>query len=262
VGSPCPDNQFCNGDETCDGAGTCQPGTPVDCSDGVTCTDDSCDEVNDICVHTPNDVNCPDDVLYCNGDEYCHAQNDCSSTGDPCGPGTVCNEATDACDPTPPSARAISKTIEIPIPGSGCFTIRIDNPGPYDIYMSQSIVWTQAVPSDTQTTVLGGSVTVPAGQSTLVYWPCFDVGSGAGPGDYPLDIIWNGTEDITGNPVQFSTDPVVRLVATLPVEGPVGGIVIPVDKLGLVAPWIALIMLVIAIMVSAMIWRKKRRAQW
>jgi hypothetical protein len=29
----------------------CQPGTPVDCDDGDPCTDDYCDEVNDVCVN-------------------------------------------------------------------------------------------------------------------------------------------------------------------------------------------------------------------
>ncbi len=99
AGSPCPDGEFCNGDETCDGAGACQAGTPVDCSDGVGCTDDSCDEVNDVCVNAPNDANCPDDGLFCNGTEFCDAELDCTSTGDPCPVGTVCNEGTDTCDP-------------------------------------------------------------------------------------------------------------------------------------------------------------------
>jgi hypothetical protein len=149
--SPCPDGMYCNGDETCDGAGTCQAGTPVDCSDGVgctvdscdeatdscdntpdddlcdngvfcdgtdvcdsvndcqpgtavdcddgvDCTDDSCDEVNDVCVNDPNDLNCTDDGLFCTGDAFCDAVMDCSAAGDPCDAGTVCNEETDTCD--------------------------------------------------------------------------------------------------------------------------------------------------------------------
>ena len=59
VDADCDDNIFCNGAETCDTAtGTCQPGTPVDCDDGVGCTVDTCDEVNDTCVNTP-DLACP-----------------------------------------------------------------------------------------------------------------------------------------------------------------------------------------------------------
>jgi hypothetical protein len=149
--SPCPDGMYCNGDETCDGAGACQAGTPVDCSDGVGCTvdscdeatdscdntpddafcdngvscdgmevcdsvndcqpgtavdcddgvgctDDSCDEDNDVCVNDPNDLNCTDDGLFCTGDEFCDAVMDCSAADDPCDAGTVCNEETDTCD--------------------------------------------------------------------------------------------------------------------------------------------------------------------
>jgi hypothetical protein len=99
AGTPCPDGQFCNGDETCDGTGLCQAGTAVDCDDGVGCTDDSCDEVNDECVNDSNDLNCPDDGAFCNGDEFCNPTLDCSSTGDPCPLGTSCNEGTDTCDP-------------------------------------------------------------------------------------------------------------------------------------------------------------------
>jgi cysteine-rich repeat protein len=98
VGSPCDDGEFCTVDDTCDGEGMCLGGDPRDCSDGVDCTDDSCDEVNDVCVNAPNDANCPDDGLFCNGDEFCDPVNDCSSTGDPCPAGTVCNEDTDTCD--------------------------------------------------------------------------------------------------------------------------------------------------------------------
>ena len=99
AGSACPDGVFCNGGETCDGAGSCQAGTPVDCSDGVGCTEDVCDEAADACVSTPNDANCPDDGLFCNGNEFCDAVNDCSSTGDPCPAGEVCDESTDVCTP-------------------------------------------------------------------------------------------------------------------------------------------------------------------
>jgi hypothetical protein len=95
----CDDGEFCNGAETCDIGGTdlCQGGTPVDCDDGVACTEDSCDETGDTCVNEPNDANCPDDGEYCNGTEFCDADLDCSSTGDPCTGETVCDEGSDAC---------------------------------------------------------------------------------------------------------------------------------------------------------------------
>jgi hypothetical protein len=98
VDTDCSDGQFCNGFETCDGAGACQSGTPVDCSDGVGCTDDSCNEASNLCVNTPNDANCPDDGLFCDGNELCDPFADCISTGDQCPAGTTCNEDTDTCD--------------------------------------------------------------------------------------------------------------------------------------------------------------------
>lgn len=46
--------QYCDGVETCNPAtGLMIPGTPPDCSDGSSCTLDSCDENIDSCVHTP-----------------------------------------------------------------------------------------------------------------------------------------------------------------------------------------------------------------
>jgi hypothetical protein len=99
VATSCADGEFCNGDEICDGSGTCQPGTPVDCSDGVGCTDDACDENVDVCVSTANDANCIDDGEFCTGDEFCDQVNDCSSTGDPCAPGETCDDTLDICEP-------------------------------------------------------------------------------------------------------------------------------------------------------------------
>jgi len=103
VDSPCPDGEFCNGDETCDGAGTCQPGMAVDCDDSVGCTDESCDEVNDVCVNDPNDLNCPDDGAFCTGDAVCDTVTvmGCTFRGDPCADGTICNDTTDTCDRDP-----------------------------------------------------------------------------------------------------------------------------------------------------------------
>src|SRR4030043_212229 len=42
-GTNCGDGLFCNGDETCQ-AGVCRGGVTRDCSDGVGCTVDSCNE--------------------------------------------------------------------------------------------------------------------------------------------------------------------------------------------------------------------------
>jgi hypothetical protein len=47
----CDNGDWCDGAETCDASLDCQAGTPPDCDDGDPCTDDSCDEVNDVCVN-------------------------------------------------------------------------------------------------------------------------------------------------------------------------------------------------------------------
>jgi hypothetical protein len=101
----CSDGLYCNGAETCV-SGSCQAGTPVDCDDGVGCTDDSCNEATDSCDNVANDANC-DDGAYCNGAETCDPVNDCQA-GTPidCDDGVgctadSCNEATDACDNVP-----------------------------------------------------------------------------------------------------------------------------------------------------------------
>ena len=122
AGSPCPDALFCDGYETCDGSGGCQPGPPPDCSDGIGCTIDGCDENGDYCYSysddvycndgwfcngdeicnpfigcQPGSIPCPDDGLFCTGSEYCNEDTDgCGSTGDPCFP-QICDEITDSC---------------------------------------------------------------------------------------------------------------------------------------------------------------------
>jgi hypothetical protein len=96
VDAECDDGFFCNGAETCD-AGICQPGTPPDCDDGVVCTVDTCDEVNDICVNTPDDAFC-DDADVCNGIETCDPILDCQAgTALDCDDQNLCT--TDSCDP-------------------------------------------------------------------------------------------------------------------------------------------------------------------
>jgi hypothetical protein len=105
----CDDGIFCNGIETCNAYakatstkppvnGVCQSGIPVDCSDGVDCTVDSCNEDADSCVNTADDEYCPDDGKFCNGTEFCDAEQGCISTGNPCAAGTACNEEKDSCD--------------------------------------------------------------------------------------------------------------------------------------------------------------------
>ena len=76
--SNCNDGLYCNGVETCDAVNDCQAGTSPPVNDNVACTDDSCDEVNDIIVNFVNNANC-DDGAYCNGVETCDAVNDCQA---------------------------------------------------------------------------------------------------------------------------------------------------------------------------------------
>ncbi|MCH7870986.1 MAG: S8 family serine peptidase [Planctomycetes bacterium] len=103
TGDPdCDDGLFCNGSETCVG-GSCQAGTAVDCSDGIGCTDDSCNEVTHSCDSTANNANC-DDGLFCNGSETCDSALDCQAgIAVNCDDGVgctddSCNEGTDSCD--------------------------------------------------------------------------------------------------------------------------------------------------------------------
>ena len=89
----CDDGVFCNGSEVFLG-GVCQPGV-FPCDDGVPCTDDSCDELSDICSNITNDANC-DDGQFCNGAELCDAALDCQAGSDPCDDGITCTD--DSCD--------------------------------------------------------------------------------------------------------------------------------------------------------------------
>ena len=72
----CDNGLFCDGAEFCDAINDCQPGTPPEVNDGVGCTDDSCDEDNDVIVNTDNDANC-DNGLFCDGTETCDATLEC-----------------------------------------------------------------------------------------------------------------------------------------------------------------------------------------
>ncbi|MGB2986603.1 MAG: PKD domain-containing protein [Phycisphaerae bacterium] len=92
----CDDWLYCNGEETC-ANGNCHAGTPVDCDDGVDCTDDSCNEMADSCDNVPDDDYC-DDALFCNGAEACDPQLGCQAGIDPC-PGQGCDEENDECVP-------------------------------------------------------------------------------------------------------------------------------------------------------------------
>ncbi|MCO6435780.1 MAG: hypothetical protein J5J06_01680 [Phycisphaerae bacterium] len=91
----CSNGVFCDGEEICN-AGVCGPGTPVDCTDAIPCTADSCNESLDQCDHTPNDFAC-DDFQFCNGSEVCDPLQGCIA-GQPetCDDGVACT--VDSCD--------------------------------------------------------------------------------------------------------------------------------------------------------------------
>lgn len=97
----CDDGLFCTISDVCTG-GVCG-GIARDCSDGFACTVDSCNELNDICVNTPNNALC-DDGLYCNGVETCDATLGCKAgTSVSCNDGNSCtadncSELLDKCE--------------------------------------------------------------------------------------------------------------------------------------------------------------------
>lgn len=109
----CSDGLWCTGVERCDATaptadpGTdCVAGTPLDCRDGVRCTDDACDEAARGCRPIPNDAYCDDDIS-CTRDVCGGAGTDlngCSHTPDDaicaeaewCYPGAYC-VATEGC---------------------------------------------------------------------------------------------------------------------------------------------------------------------
>ena len=51
----CDDGLYCDGSESCDPGRGCLPGMAPNCSDGVACTLDSCDEATHACAHRGRD---------------------------------------------------------------------------------------------------------------------------------------------------------------------------------------------------------------
>jgi outer membrane protein OmpA-like peptidoglycan-associated protein len=85
----CDDGLFCSVGETCSVDGSCE-GT-LGCIDGNPCTIDSCDEVGDQCIFTPDEGAQCDDGNTCTESETC--QSDGSCVGTPVADDTVCTEA-------------------------------------------------------------------------------------------------------------------------------------------------------------------------
>lgn len=99
----CDDDNPCNGEETCDVGLGCISGTPMDCSDGIDCTEDSCHPEG--CRNEPVDDNCSDDI---------------SCTIDTCQAGQGCLHSTNhahcpenhLCEPSDPEADSDSGCVE------------------------------------------------------------------------------------------------------------------------------------------------------
>lgn len=103
--TPCSDGLFCTMNEKCQTA-ACTGGTPRDCADSLTCTDDVCNEATDACESTLQAGRCLiAGVCYVPGDlDPTNTCADCNPTLDPLdwsvlADGTTCNDG-DACTGT------------------------------------------------------------------------------------------------------------------------------------------------------------------
>ncbi len=106
----CSDSLFCTGTEKCDpsAAGAdpttgCVAGTPVACSDGISCTVDTCSNSLAKCVFTPNNTLC-NNTIYCDGVEICEPSSGDPTTGCKAGAAIDCEDGIgctqDSCDET------------------------------------------------------------------------------------------------------------------------------------------------------------------
>ncbi len=132
AGTPCDDPAaFCQTGEICNGLGMCAGGSnSSNCSDGIACTIDGCDEVADQCTYTPTDELCSDGLL-CSGTETCDAQLGCKA-GTPvdCPSDAIactldaCVESTGLCGHVPQNAPCSDGLFcngsEVCDPGVGC----------------------------------------------------------------------------------------------------------------------------------------------
>ena len=92
----CDNGLICDGSEICDALLDCQAGTPIDCSDGVACTTDTCNEPLGNCTNPPDDALC-DNGDWCDGSETCDALLGCQpGTTVDCDDGVDCTD--DSCD--------------------------------------------------------------------------------------------------------------------------------------------------------------------
>ncbi len=111
-GGSCDDGLFCTVNDVC-GGGVCN-GEPRDCSDGLPCTDDTCDETSNQCVHVPDDTNQCADSVFCNGVETCQS-GVCQPGTPPCDDGQACT--IDTCNESQQQCSNVCITPVITCPG-------------------------------------------------------------------------------------------------------------------------------------------------
>jgi hypothetical protein len=150
----CDDGLWCNGIETSNGL-ICLPGTPPDCSDGIECTIDFCNEETDRCENSPDDSKCDDDdactIDSCDPLTGCTYEDvDCDDddacTIDSCDPLTGCTYEDVDCDDGDPC------TEDSCDPAIGCIHIPIIPEAVDDSYGA----------------IYGKTLTVSAGEGVLV----------------------------------------------------------------------------------------------
>jgi hypothetical protein len=115
-GTPCPDGNLCNGDETCSAFGQCRPGAPLVCNDHNLCTRDECDPQSGCTYPKLDDGTSCSDGVFCNGPEVCN-DGECTSQPPPdCTDGDPCT--VDACDPG--ADACVNPPVDHPVPGCDC----------------------------------------------------------------------------------------------------------------------------------------------
>lgn len=152
VDADCDDGLLCNGIERCAGS-ECQPGEPVECSDGIGCTNDVCVEGTGTCQSVADHSQCLaaelcllgagcaprppcvrdddcDDGLFCNGRETCGPDDVCIPGTPPTAVDSVpctidqCDESLNMVINTPDNARCADGVfcngVEVCHPLNGC----------------------------------------------------------------------------------------------------------------------------------------------
>ncbi|MDC3958150.1 hypothetical protein [Polyangium jinanense] len=89
VDSLCDNKIHCDGVETCNAILGCLSSAPIDCNDGISCTNDACSESFDACIFTPIDAACASGELCIAAVGGCTAALPCAANAD-CDDGIAC----------------------------------------------------------------------------------------------------------------------------------------------------------------------------